>query len=90
MEVKERLASEAETRPLKQVGLWELVRYFLRLGAFGFGPPNTLSGSLTTLQHIIPFSSVLFLTPQAFARLGLFFALIGSRFNELWRLAASR
>jgi chromate transport protein ChrA len=29
---------------LKQVGLWELVRYFLRLGAFGFGGPIALAG----------------------------------------------
>ena len=26
------------------VGLWELVRYFLRLGSFGFGGPIALAG----------------------------------------------
>lgn len=30
--------------PLKPVGLWELVAYFLRLGAFGFGGPIALAG----------------------------------------------
>src|SRR6185369_2674236 len=30
--------------PLNQVGLWELVRYFLRLGALGFGGPIALAG----------------------------------------------
>jgi chromate transporter len=44
MGVTERQASRAETRPPKQVGLWELVRYFLRLGAFGFGGPIALAG----------------------------------------------
>src|SRR5512146_1692898 len=29
---------------LKPVGLWELVGYFLRLGAFGFGGPIALAG----------------------------------------------
>lgn len=32
------------TVPLKPVGLWELVAYFLRLGAFGFGGPIALAG----------------------------------------------
>lgn len=33
---------------LKPVGLWELVRYFLRLGALGFGGPIALAGHM---QH---------------------------------------
>src|SRR5436189_2978305 len=28
----------------KRVGLWQLVRYFLRLGSFGFGGPIALAG----------------------------------------------
>jgi chromate transporter len=28
----------------QSVGLWELVRYFLRLGSFGFGGPIALAG----------------------------------------------
>src|SRR6266516_2986618 len=44
MEVNEKQSSGAESRPLPQVGLWELVRYFLRLGAFGFGGPIALAG----------------------------------------------
>src|SRR5512138_2173955 len=30
----------------KPVGLWELVRYFLGLGAFGFGGPIALAGNM--------------------------------------------
>ncbi len=30
--------------PQAKVGLWELVRYFLRLGALGFGGPIALAG----------------------------------------------
>ena len=52
MEVTERQASKAETRPSKQVGLWELVRYFLRLGAFGFGGPIALAGYMQ--RDLIP------------------------------------
>src|SRR5512140_2956240 len=44
MVVKERETMESETRPLQHVRLWELVRYFLRLGAFGFGGPIALAG----------------------------------------------
>src|SRR5262249_9124184 len=34
-----------ETSPKPQsVGLWELARYFLRLGSFGFGGPIALAG----------------------------------------------
>ncbi len=29
---------------LQSVGLWQLVAYFLRLGAFGFGGPIALAG----------------------------------------------
>jgi chromate transporter len=46
------LTSEAESRPLKQVGLWVLVRYFLRLGAFGFGGPIALAGYMQ--RDLIP------------------------------------
>src|SRR6185369_2377955 len=44
MEVNERETSEAKSKPLKQVGLWELVGYFLRLGSSGFGGPIALAG----------------------------------------------
>ena len=44
MEVNEKQASEVESRQLKQVGLWELVGYFLRLGSSGFGGPIALAG----------------------------------------------
>src|SRR6266496_2963819 len=33
-----------ESRHPQTVGLWELVRYFLRLGSFGFGGPIALAG----------------------------------------------
>src|SRR5437667_4434807 len=33
-----------ESRNPQSVGLWELVRYFLRLGSFGFGGPIALAG----------------------------------------------
>src|SRR5881397_3345434 len=33
-----------ESRYPQSVGLWELVRYFLRLGSFGFGGPIALAG----------------------------------------------
>ena len=37
--------SQNEGNPnLQSVGLWELVRYFLRLGSFGFGGPIALAG----------------------------------------------
>src|SRR2546426_9944651 len=32
------------SRNPQSVGLWELVRYFLRLGSFGFGGPIALAG----------------------------------------------
>lgn len=38
--------------PLQPVGLWELVRYFLRLGAFGFGGPIALAGYMQ--RDLIP------------------------------------
>ena len=31
------------------VGLWELVRYFLRLGWFGFGGPIALAGEVDSM-----------------------------------------
>jgi chromate transporter len=37
---------------LKPVGLWELVRYFLRLGALGFGGPIALAGYMQ--RDLIP------------------------------------
>src|SRR5438874_2680517 len=37
-----------EETQLKPVGLWELVGYFLRLGALGFGGPIALAGHM---QH---------------------------------------
>lgn len=40
------------TVPLRQVGLWELVLYFLRLGAFGFGGPIALAGYMQ--RDLIP------------------------------------
>src|SRR6266702_3646417 len=52
MEVNERQASKVEPRQLKQVGLWELVGYFLRLGAFGFGGPIALAGYMQ--RDLIP------------------------------------
>lgn len=44
MEMHERQTTKGEEGPLPSVGLWELVRYFLRLGAFGFGGPIALAG----------------------------------------------
>jgi len=52
MEGNERQASGIEPGPLKKVGLWELVRYFLRLGAFGFGGPIALAGYMQ--RDLIP------------------------------------
>jgi len=52
MEVNERETSEAESKPLKQVGLWELVGYFLRLGSSGFGGPIALAGYMQ--RDLIP------------------------------------
>ncbi len=37
-------SNTAETTQLSPVGLWALVRYFLRLGALGFGGPIALAG----------------------------------------------
>ncbi len=48
----ERRSDKVETRPSKQVGLWELVRYFLRLGTFGFGGPIALAGYMQ--RDLIP------------------------------------
>lgn len=44
MDANERQTTEAGSRPLKQVGLWELAGYFLRLGSSGFGGPIALAG----------------------------------------------
>src|SRR5689334_16270030 len=52
MEMRERQPGKAETVPLHTVGLWELVRYFLRLGAFGFGGPIALAGYMQ--RDLIP------------------------------------
>lgn len=38
--------------PLQPVGLWELVRYFFRLGALGFGGPIALAGYMQ--RDLIP------------------------------------
>jgi chromate transporter len=37
---------------ITQVGLWDLIRYFLRLGAFGFGGPIALAGYMQ--RDLIP------------------------------------
>src|SRR5215813_4632317 len=37
------MENEGSLNP-RRVGLWELVRYFLRLGSFGFGGPIALAG----------------------------------------------
>lgn len=42
-EARERVAKDA-AEALEPVGLWALARYFLRLGAFGFGGPIALAG----------------------------------------------
>lgn len=39
-------ASEAKHVPASRVGLWPLVRYFLRLGSLGFGGPIALVGAM--------------------------------------------
>ncbi len=43
---------DTEAGMLIQVGLWELVCYFLRLGAFGFGGPIALAGYMQ--RDLIP------------------------------------
>jgi chromate transporter len=50
--MQERPIDNIATVPLRQVGLWELVRYFLRLGAFGFGGPIALAGYMQ--RDLIP------------------------------------
>jgi len=52
MKAPDRQPSEAESGKPAQVGLWELVRYFLRLGAFGFGGPIALAGYMQ--RDLIP------------------------------------
>lgn len=52
METMQGHTSGDETRPVKQVGLRELVGYFLRLGAFGFGGPIALAGYMQ--RDLIP------------------------------------
>jgi chromate transporter len=52
MDMNERQTSGAESKPLKQVGLWELVGYFLRLGSSGFGGPIALAGYMQ--RDLIP------------------------------------
>jgi chromate transporter len=41
-----------DPEPLEPVGLWALVRYFLRLGTFGFGGPIALAGYMQ--RDLIP------------------------------------
>ncbi|WP_218043323.1 chromate efflux transporter [Oryzomonas sagensis] len=48
----EKPADMIATIPLKPAGLWELVGYFLRLGAFGFGGPIALAGYMQ--RDLIP------------------------------------
>src|ERR1700757_1957546 len=48
----ERPADNISEAPPRQAGLWELVRYFLRLGAFGFGGPIALAGYMQ--RDLIP------------------------------------
>jgi chromate transporter len=52
METRERGTVNGEAKSLKRVGLWELVCYFLRLGAFGFGGPIALAGYMQ--RDLIP------------------------------------
>src|SRR5512138_1008857 len=52
MDVKPGETTGAETKPLQQVGLWDLVRYFLRLGSSGFGGPIALAGYMQ--RDLIP------------------------------------
>ena len=52
MGMQERQPNKAETLVLRQVGLWKLVCYFLRLGAFGFGGPIALAGYMQ--RDLIP------------------------------------
>ncbi len=52
----------------KPVGLWQLVRYFLRLGAFGFGGPIALAGDMQ--RDLVPRG---WITPQEYVE-GLAFA----------------
>src|SRR5574340_641132 len=50
-DTREQMArSDSDT--LKPVGLWELVRYFLRLGSLGFGGPIALAGYMQ--RDLIP------------------------------------
>lgn len=44
--------AKSDTDVLKPVGLWDLVRYFLRLGSFGFGGPIALAGYMQ--RDLIP------------------------------------
>lgn len=50
-EPREQIAG-GDSDPLKAVGLWELVRYFLRLGSLGFGGPIALAGYMQ--RDLIP------------------------------------
>jgi chromate transporter len=50
--MQERETDNVEMRPLRKVGLWKLVLYFLRLGAFGFGGPIALAGYMQ--RDLIP------------------------------------
>lgn len=50
--MQERQADNLETTSLKQVGLWELVGYFIRLGSSGFGGPIALAGYMQ--RDLIP------------------------------------
>ncbi len=50
--MQEGRGDDVDTRSLQPVGLWQLVRYFLRLGAFGFGGPIALAGYMQ--RDLIP------------------------------------
>ena len=52
METHEKDTDSVKINLPRPLGLWELVRYFLRLGAFGFGGPIALAGYMQ--RDLIP------------------------------------
>jgi chromate transporter len=52
MENEARQTSKSDPQPTEKVRLWDLVLYFLRLGAFGFGGPIALAGYMQ--RDLIP------------------------------------
>jgi chromate transporter len=52
VETTERQATDTDTQTTKDIRLWDLVLYFLRLGAFGFGGPIALAGYMQ--RDLIP------------------------------------